>query len=311
MSPRTSIAPATSLDWLLEEAAAATSSPPATARPATTSRCSSRRRSAERAEGGWRFTGRKIFGSLSPVWTYLGLHGMDTSDPAGPRVVHAFLARDAEGYRIEETWDTLGMRATASQDTILDGAFVPDERVALVCPAGMAGATPFHLAIFAWGMLGFANVYTGIARARLRPHRRARAPAHLDRAHAIDGLPPAGPAPRRRDADDARSVEALLDRTLDEWSAGVDHGPDWPVKIVTPSTSRSTGAWRIVDTALELTGGGGIFKRDRMEQLFRDVRLGLIHPANTLLAHELVGKIVARDPPGRAAPLGLSTAMQN
>ena len=89
---------------------------------------------------------------------------MDTSDPAGPRVVHAFLARDAEGYRIEETWDTLGMRATASHDTILDGAFVPDERVALVCPAGIAGARPFHLAIFAWGMLGFANVYTGIAR---------------------------------------------------------------------------------------------------------------------------------------------------
>ena len=51
-----------------------------------------------------------------------------------------------------------------------------------------------------------------------------------------------------------------------------------------------TGAWRIVDTALELTGGGGIFKRDRMEQLFRDARLGVIHP-NTLLAHELIGKL--------------------
>jgi alkylation response protein AidB-like acyl-CoA dehydrogenase len=46
-----------------------------------------------------------------------------------------------------------------------------------------------------------------------------------------------------------------------------------------------------VDTALELTGGGGIFKGSRMEQLFRDARLGRMHPSNSLLAHEVVGKL--------------------
>ncbi len=75
---------------------------------------------ARRVEGGWEFTGHKIFGSLSPVWTYLGIHGMDMSDPANPRVVHGFIPRDAEGYRIEHTWDVLGMRATQSDDTILE-----------------------------------------------------------------------------------------------------------------------------------------------------------------------------------------------
>ena len=68
---------------------------------------------ADRVDGGWEITGHKIFGSLSPVWTYLGVHAMDTSDPANPQVVHGFLHRDASRYRIEETWDTLGMRATA------------------------------------------------------------------------------------------------------------------------------------------------------------------------------------------------------
>ena len=56
---------------------------------------------AERVEGGYRFTGRKSFGSLSPVWTYLGIHGMDTADPSQPKIVHAFMPRDTEGYRIE------------------------------------------------------------------------------------------------------------------------------------------------------------------------------------------------------------------
>ena len=80
---------------------------------------------AERVDGGYRFTGHKFFGSLTPVWTYLGLHGMDTSDPAAPKIVHAFMPRATEGYSIQETWDMLGMRATASHDTILEGAFVP------------------------------------------------------------------------------------------------------------------------------------------------------------------------------------------
>ena len=33
-----------------------------------------------RVAGGYGFTGHKHFGSLTPVWTRLGLHGMDTSD---------------------------------------------------------------------------------------------------------------------------------------------------------------------------------------------------------------------------------------
>ena len=47
----------------------------------------------------------------------------------------------------------------------------------------------------------------------------------------------------------------------------------------------------IVDRALDLSGGSGIFTCSRIEQLFRDVRLGRIHPANSALTHELVGKM--------------------
>ena len=53
---------------------------------------------AERVDGGYRFTGHKSFGSLTPVWTYLGMHGMDTSNPAAPKIVHAFMPRASEGY---------------------------------------------------------------------------------------------------------------------------------------------------------------------------------------------------------------------
>jgi alkylation response protein AidB-like acyl-CoA dehydrogenase len=113
---------------------------------------------AERVEGGYRFYGHKIFGSLTPVWTRFGLHAMDTSDPDQPKIVHAFMPRDTDGFRIVPTWDVLGMRATRSDDTILEGAFVPDNYIARVVPAGLAGADLFVLAIFAWAEPTFANI---------------------------------------------------------------------------------------------------------------------------------------------------------
>src|SRR5262245_47666016 len=122
---------------------------------------------AEKVNGGYTFTGRKSFGSLTPVWTRYGLHGMDTSDPANPKVVHGFLARDAAGVSIKETWDVMSMRATRSDDTLLEGAFVPDDHIVRVVPMGLAGADYFVLSIFAWALMGFANVYYGLSQRML------------------------------------------------------------------------------------------------------------------------------------------------
>ena len=69
---------------------------------------------SERADGGYRFFGHKHFGSLTPVWAWLNIYGLDAADPDDPKIVHGVMARDTAGYRIVETWDTLGMRATAS-----------------------------------------------------------------------------------------------------------------------------------------------------------------------------------------------------
>ncbi len=246
---------------------------------------------ADRVDGGWEITGHKIFGSLSPVWTYLGLHAMDTSDPASPKIVHGFLNRDAPRYRIEETWDTLGMRATMSNDTILDKTFIPDEQVALVCPAGFAGAGLFQVGIFAWGLLGFSSVYTGIAKRTFddvvtRMHERTS--IALTRSMAYH------PEVQHHVAEMRIHLEGMtahLDRVCDDWSNGVDHGMEWPLKIVACKYDVVNRAWSVVDTAFDLTGGSGIFKRSRFEQLFRDARLGRIHPGNSMLTHELVGKM--------------------
>ena len=245
---------------------------------------------AERTDGGWLISGHKIFGSLSPVWTYGGFHAMDTSDPEHPQIVHGFIPKDTKGLEIVETWDTLGMRATQSHDTILDKAFVPDELCPVVCPAGFAGAGPFHVGIFAWALMGFAAVYLGAARrafdltvARM-PQRTSVA---LSRSMAHHPEVQHNVADMRIALD---SAEAMLAATSRDWAQGVEHA-DWPVRLVATRAFVINQAHAIVDTAMDLSGGAAAFKRNRLEQIFRDVRMGRFHPGNTLLAHELIGKM--------------------
>lgn len=246
---------------------------------------------AERVKGGYRFTGRKAFGSLTPAWTRLGIHGMDTSDPNAPKVVHGFLPRDASGYKIIETWDVLGMRATRSDDTVLEGAFVPDKYIARVVPPGAAGVDLFILGIFAWALLGFGNVYCGLARRALDlvlPAIKSKTSMGLTRSMAYHAEVQHGVAEM---VVDLEAITAHLDRVAQDWSSGVDHGGAWPVKIVAAKYHAVEAAWRIVDRAMELSGGFGMFKKNELERLFRDARAGRFHPANSALAHELIGKM--------------------
>jgi alkylation response protein AidB-like acyl-CoA dehydrogenase len=247
---------------------------------------------AERVPGGYRFTGHKSFGSLTPVWTYLGFHAMDTSDPAAPKVVHAFMPRAAEGYLIKETWDVMGMRATASQDTLLQGAFVPDRYIARVVRPGFAGADLFILAIFAWALIGFGNVYYGLAQHALDEtvdNLKTKTSIGISSGSLIHH-----PEVQHSVAEMVIELEGLgpqLDRIADDWTNGVDHGGAWPVKLVAAKYRSAEVVWKVVDTALDLAGGYGIFAASGIERLFRDARLSRIHPANSALTHEIVAKL--------------------
>jgi alkylation response protein AidB-like acyl-CoA dehydrogenase len=280
-----------SLDWMLEEGArgevfAAGHSEAGNDLPALYSTTR-----AERADGGYRFFGHKNFGTLTPVWTRLGLHGMDSADSAAPKIVHAFMPRDTAGYTIKETWDTLGMRATASQDTILDGAFVPDRYIGRVVPADFAGADLFVLAIFAYAEPTISNVYLGIAQ---RAFDLAVANAQSKSSVALGGKTMAhNPMIQYIVADMAVELDAIIahvDRIADDWTSGVDHGDRWPAKLVACKYHCVEGARRVAKGALDVCGGGAIFKTSELERLLRDVTLGGIHPANSALTHEIVGK---------------------
>ena len=245
---------------------------------------------AERVDGGYRFTGHKSFGSLTPVWTYFGVHGLDTSDPKAPKVVHAFMPRNTEGYTVRDTWNTMGMRATRSDDTILDGSFVPDRYIARVVPAGAAGIDQFVMAVLMWALVGFGNVYYGMARRALDITLEG---VKKKKSMAISRTMAYHPEVQHGVAEMGIELEGVgphLDRIAEDWSTGVDHGAMWPAKLFAAKYHAVESSWRVVDRAMDLSGGFGIFRRAGLERLFRDARLGRIHPANSMLTHEIVGK---------------------
>jgi alkylation response protein AidB-like acyl-CoA dehydrogenase len=243
---------------------------------------------AERVDGGFRFTGHKMFGSLMPVWTRMGLHATWADAEGGPKIVHAFLPRSYDGWRMVETWDTMGMRAPRSDDTVLEGAFVPDKYIARIVPAG--GADAFILGIFAWALLGFGNIYYGIAQRAIDlalPGIKKKTSIAVSRSMAYH------PEIQHMVAEMMLAFEPIaphLDKVADDRSNGVDHGATWPAKIVGVKYHAVEACWRIVDKAMEVSGGAGMFRANELERLFRAARCGRFYPVNTFLVHEIVAK---------------------
>src|SRR5207248_1270250 len=239
-----------SIEWLLREAAAGEVFAAGHAETGNDVPLLLSTTKAEKVDGGYKFTGRKAFGSLTPVWTRLGVHGMDTSDPKALKIVHAFMPRDAKGYTIKDTWDVLGMRATRSDDTVLEGVFVPEKYIARIVPAGAAGVDMFVLGIFAWALLNFGNVYYGLA-SRVRDltveHVKSKSSVGLTRSMAYHAEVQHGIAEM---VIELEGIGPHLDAIARDWSEGVQHA-DWPVKIVAAKYHAVEGAFRIVDRAMD------------------------------------------------------------
>ncbi|MFB7874531.1 acyl-CoA dehydrogenase family protein [Nocardia sp. NPDC056064] len=241
-------------------------------------------------DGSYRIDGRKTFTSLGPAWTSVGIHARDDSDPADPRIVHLFVARDQPGVRTEQTWDTLGVRATRSDDTVFD-----DARAEAVTVAGThapGGAYPPLInGILGWYLPLVANVYFGIARraldvAILQATTRPSLVPGVD-THA------AKPAVQRQIAEAEIQLDAayaLLETATRDADAGLDHGV-WAVpRLFSAKEFATRTAKNVVDIAVQVVGASSISRRNELERLYRDVRTGQLHPPNTDAILDVIGR---------------------
>jgi alkylation response protein AidB-like acyl-CoA dehydrogenase len=288
-----------SLRWVLDDAAAGevfafAISERGNDRVMSDSTTRAERVTADQGGPGWALTGTKIFTTLSPAWTRLGTLARHDPDPArdetgDPVIVHGFLTRDdphgdptatPPGITVTPDWDTLGMRATQSHTTHLDGAIIRDERVARILPAGSPG-DQYTLAIFANFLTLIGAVYAGLADRALE---LAVESAQGRTSLKADGAPYAhDPDIRRRIADAAIALDALapqLEAVTADRDAGVDRGLRWFRDLTGLKQRCVQTARNVVDECMHAVGGSGYRSTAELSRLQRDVLAGIYHPSD-------------------------------
>ncbi|WP_313278563.1 acyl-CoA dehydrogenase family protein [Timonella senegalensis] len=240
-------------------------------------------RAQAQEDGGYTFYGTKIFTSLSPGWTMLGTFGAEEG-PDGEQVnVWGFVDRGS-GVQIKDDWDTVGMRASQSCTTVLDGAYSPAERIVRRIPSGPSG-DPFIFGIFANFEILLASVYTGIGARALEV---AVETVSKRTSKATGTTYSQDPAIRWRIADAAMEMDVLyplIAQAARDVDAGVDRGALWFPQLSNVKSQATETALRVVEKAVRVSGGSSYFNRSELSRLYRDVLAGLFHPSDDESVH--------------------------
>lgn len=238
---------------------------------------------APQGDGSYRFTGTKIFTTGGPAWTRLGTFGKDATDPDDPRLVWTVLDRATEGVTSVEDWDTLGMRASQSWTTKLEGARAPADRIFRKLEPGPT-RDPFVMGIFLNFETLLSAVYTGIAQRALDitvEHVKTRRSVARDDVYATD------PAIRWRLASCAIALDGLdpqirdMARSIDSWE---DRALWLPQASALKSRSTET-ALDVVEQCMRSYGGSGFRTKAELSRLYRDVLAGIFHPSDEESVH--------------------------
>ncbi|HLF70697.1 MAG TPA: acyl-CoA dehydrogenase family protein [Dehalococcoidia bacterium] len=226
---------------------------------------------ARRTPDGWSLSGRKIYVTGAPILRYVTVWARTDEDPL--RVGSFLVPMATKGVSIDPSWDHLGMRATGSDDLVLDNVEIPDEYAIDVRPP--EAWLPGQSGPVQQGSLALSAVYNGVAIASrnwLVRYLNERAPTNLGA--------PLATLPRFQSA--VGEIEALLyanDRLIYTLAADVDSGRRTPLpaegefvkQIVTENAIRAT------HMAVELTGNPGLSRANPLERHYRDALCGRVH----------------------------------
>jgi alkylation response protein AidB-like acyl-CoA dehydrogenase len=238
---------------------AATGSPTRGGKPQTT---------AYKVDGGWELSGRKTFTTMSEALDYIVVSAaIEETD----QVVYFLVHGGSPGVSFEHTWDTLGMRGTASHDLILDRVFVPEEGN-LQEPARNGGKHKN-----AGWLLHIPACYMGIATA-------ARNYA-LEYAATYSPNSSEGPIvnhPNTKRLIGQMELEWLTARSfLHAVAKRYDENRNDKQLVVELAAVKhvvTNHAISIVDQAMRIAGGQSLYRKHPLERHYRDVRAGLHNP---------------------------------
>jgi len=239
---------------------------------------------AEVVPGGYRFTGQGPFASTIHDSSWIMMTGVvhDGEVPRmtehGPAIIGLIL-RTSE-IEIIDTWHSLGMRGTDSNDVVANGVFVPEAHTFIVSPVYQPGphfrGPLYQLPALASVDVIIAPVALAVARGAIDELR-----ATAEKKTSLGSLKTlrhrASVQSAVADAEARlRSARLLFFQTLDDaWqraTSGVSPTLEQRADLMMASTHAVRTASQVADLMHRVAGTSGIYARNRLERHFRDAQ---------------------------------------
>ena len=243
-------------------------------------------------EGGYRANGRWAFSSGSDHCSWVLLGALVLGDEGRPVDFLTILVPRSD-YRIDDTWDVVGLRATGSNDVVIEDQFVPAHRTlsfndvtALQCPGHAVNPAPLYKLPF--GTLFSYTITTPIL-GMVQGAYDAHVEAMRDRVRVSYGGQKVAQDPFAhvrvaRAASDIDAAWLQLVRNVREQMTLVEAGRELPMELRLRSrrdqvlgTERAISA---VDLLFKNSGGRSLKTGNPIERAWRDAHAGSVHAAN-------------------------------
>ncbi|MGH7843268.1 MAG: acyl-CoA dehydrogenase family protein [Candidatus Binataceae bacterium] len=230
-------------------------------------------RRAEKVAGGYIVNGAGKFSTMSAAADFLFETARFDDPKNGPTLLSFYIPAKTPGIKIQGNWDTMSIRASSSQDIIWENVFVPEEGT----NHKPVGTWDESLKIFCRWNPSIEACYLGLAQAardwalkwtgdrRQEPFDRPM--SHYPQNQFL--------AAEMEVA--IRAARAMLLHTATA-IAETPVGSEQPMMdIIACHHFVCESAVSIVDKAMRMVGGVGLFKSGPLEQMYRDVRAAIIH----------------------------------
>jgi 3-hydroxy-9,10-secoandrosta-1,3,5(10)-triene-9,17-dione monooxygenase len=242
--------------------------------------------------GGYELTGHWSFSSGCGHASWVLLGGLVIGADGRPADFRTLLVPAAD-YVIEEVWDVIGLRGTASDDIVVDKAFVPEYRTVrnhdqahLRGPGQQVNTGPLYRMPFAsiftsavtapviGAVAGCYDAYISAMRDRIRLSLGGGRHAEDQFAHVAVA----------RAASEIDAATLQLDRNVSELYAHAVRDEEIPMELrLRTRRDQVRGTERALDAIdiLFKTAGGNSLKRGNpIERAWRDAHAGSVHVAN-------------------------------
>ncbi len=258
---------------------------------------------ADEVPGGYRITGRGPLASIvhDSRWTLMSAMLFDGDQPrmtpAGPDIISVVV--HTTELEIIDTWHSLGMRGTDSNDVAANGVFVPESRAFRLAPEA-APSAPFDGPLYRMPALSatftiIAPVALAIARGAINELREL-----------VTTKVPLGSMKTARDRTAVQSAvaeaEAMVrsarllfyDALARAWQRALAQQPfslENKADLMLASTWAAHSASRATDLMHRMGGTNGIYARSRLERHFRDAQTVRHHGFVSDSRLETVGQV--------------------